>query len=544
MQPHPGFDVDARTGVVTLRQAAPLVQASAHVPAAAPRRRAAVPSVLRRGYAAAEVSNLTASFTGETRSLNEDLEHSLRLMVGRSRQLAKNNNHVAKFLRMVQNHLVGPKGVQLNVLCRRPDGTIDDLDRAVVEDAFKRFSKRGVIDVTGRLSRTQLERLLVLCWARDGEYIVRRVKGRQFNRFGYALQIIDPVLLDYSYRADFNDGRRIRLGVETDPWGRPIAYHFRTDVENVFGGRRERVPADEIWHHFTQLEPNQVRGVPWIHSAMRTLNDIGGYTEAAIIAARVGASNMGFFIPPAGDTKDAALLAHDTQNVAGDADQDGQADAEPELVRDATPGGFDKLPPGYSFESFDPDYPHANFEPFMKAMLRGVASGIGVDYNTLNSDLEGVNFSSMRGGVLETRDEWMCLQGSFEEAFHQLLFPEWLEMAFVSGELGRLPVSKFDKYNAAEWQFRRWPWVDPLKDFQATEMEISAGMQSFTDAMRERGRDPERVWAQLEQDLDRIEKIRKRLKPAPPPAAAPASPAGAAVSGPKKPDDEDDDETD
>jgi lambda family phage portal protein len=476
-----------------------------------------VPALMRRGYNAAAVDNLTASFTGEHLSVNEDLERSLRIIRARSRQLYKNDDFVKKFMRMAQNHIVGPNGVQCSVPCRRADGSLDEADKAVVEKAFAKFSRRGVIDVTGRLSRTQLERLLVLMWARDGEFFVRRVRDRSFNDFGYALQVIDPVLVDETYRADYPDGRRIRMGVETDAWGRALAYHLRTDVESGFGTRRVRVPAGEIWHHFIQEEPAQVRGVPWIHSAMRRLNDLGGYIEAAVIAARVGASNMGFYVPPAGETGNAAALADDAlQNGAGEA---------PTLVKDATPGTFEELPPGYDFKSFDPDYPHQNFDSFIKAMLRGVASGMGADYNTLANDLEGVNFSSIRSGKLEVQDEWMCLQGSFRESFHDQLGSEWLSMAFVSGQLGNLPVSKYEKYNCFAWQFRRWPWVDPLKDGQTRVLEIDNGLNSYSNVMREMGRDPEAIWRELEKDKERIKGL---LKPTP----APAQPAGAAVSDP------------
>lgn len=536
-----GFHVDLRTGTVSQRQAAEPA-ALAVTPKRAARRHGAVPSVLLRGYDAAKVSDLTASFTGEHGPLNDDLQRSLALIRARSRQLYKNNDYVKKFMRMAQNHIVGPEGVTLSVPCRRPDGSMDEADRAVVENAFKRFSRRGVFDVTGRLSRTQAERLLVLMWARDGEFFVRRVRDRKLNAFGYALQIIDPVLVDETYHVDLTDGRRVRLGVEIDVWGRPLAYHLRPDIEHQYGGKRVRVPASEMWHHFLQEEPDQVRGVPWVHTAMITLQNIGGYVEAAIIAARVGASNMGFFIPPAGDTRGDAALATGSTPTGTDADQDGTDDHDPVLTRDATPGAFDKLPPGYDFKKFDPDYPHANFEGFMKAMLRGVSSGMGASYNTLANDLEGVNFSSIRQGKLEDQDEWMCLQRSFRESFHDHLGSEWLEMAFLSGELGALPIAKFAKYDCFEWQFRRWPWVDPFKDAQTRELEIRNTLNSYSGVMRELGRDPDKVWAELERDLDRVEKLRRRMQPATP--TAPASPAGAVASGAPKPNQDDDDDED
>lgn len=502
----------AANGPETLRRTAVARATSSPAPRA--------PRIVRRSFNGAAVNNLTASFNGEHVSLNEDLERSLRILRSRSRQLYKNNDYVKKFFRMVQNHVVGPNGYALSVPCQRPDGSIDEYDKGVVEKAFKKWAKRGSCDVTGRLSFIQLQRLAILLVARDGECLIRRVRDKSLNAFGYALQIIDPVLLDESYRADFPDGRRIRMGVETNPWGKPIAYHLLSDVESAFGGRRTRVPAEEIWHLFLQEEPTQLRGVPWIHTAMRRLNDLGGYEEAAVIAARVGASNMGFYVPPADTTGNAAQLADEVGK-----DEDGNAT---ELVRDATPGTFEELPPGYDFKSFDPDYPHQNFGAFVKAMLRGVSSGVGADYNTLANDLEGVNYSSIRHGKLETQDEWMCIQGWFKEGLHDPLSPEWLSYAFLAGQLGTLPVSKFDKYDCFEWQGRRWSWVDPLKDMQAKVMELDNDLISPSAVMRELGRDPEAMWREIEKDRNRIAKLPKRT------TAAPAKQAGASVSKPAK----------
>lgn len=484
---------------------------------------------MRRSFAGAANDDLTASFGGSIVSLNRDLEMALPLLVGRSRQLAKDDPYVRKFLRMCQNHIVGPAGFGLAVPCKGNDGKIDVLDKAVVEGAFQRWAKRGVCEVRGRLSFRRLCRLLVLCWARDGEFLVRRVRGSGMGAFGYQLQVIDPVLLDYSYRADFPDGRKIRLGVELSPWGKPIAYHFLSDVESApYGGRHERVPAEEIWHGFIADEPDQVRGIPWVYASMRRLRDLGGYVEAAIIAARVGASKMGFYVPPEGETKGQSALEEGLDISEED---------DAELVQEAKPGSFEALPPGYQFQAFNPDYPHQNFDSFMKAALRGVSAGLpGADYNTLACDLEGVNYSSMRAGTLESRDEWMSLQNEFTDMLLEPLFPEWLDMAFLSGQLGRLPVSKFEKYNCARWQGRRWTWVDPKNDVETRVIEIDKGLKSYSSTIREQGGDPEAIWSELEADLDRMAAIaekRRALSPVQPPAA-PASPAGAAVSGGQK----------
>lgn len=476
---------------------------------------------LGRTFAAADHSRLTSSFDGDYVSMNQNLEYSLRILVGRSRQLAKNNDYVRKFLRMCMNNIVGPDGFRLHVPCKGSDGKLDKRDSQVVELSFKGWTKKGVCDVTRKLTFRALCRLLVLHAARDGEFIVRKVQGKDRGPFGFQLQVIDPVLLDHNYRADLGNGNKIRMGVEFDAWGAPVAYHLLSDVEYGMSQTRVRVPASEIWHEFLAEEPSQVRGVPWIISAMRRLNDMGGYEQAAVIAARIGASKMGFY------TEDAAASSSPitTAELADDVAEDG------ELLTDADPGTFHKLPPGVGFESFNPDYPHQNYDAFIKACLRGIASGIGADYNTLGNDLENVNFSSIRHGMLETREEWMNLQNWFKEGFLEPLSPVWLDAAFLSSQLPGLPISKYEKYNCFEWQGRRWPWVDPLKDVEAKVAEINGGLNSFSAVIREAGRDPDTVWTELEADLPRVTKllnaIGKGAAPKPPTPEPQAEPEGA-----------------
>ena len=52
-----------------------------------------------------------------------------------------------------------------------------------------------------------------------------------------------------------------------------------------------------------------------------------------------------------------------------------------------------------------------------------------------------------------------------------------------------LPVKKYEYLNKPEWKPRRWPWVDPLKDIQASVLSIRAGVNSPQNIAAEQGRD-------------------------------------------------------
>lgn len=476
---------------------------------------AALSGAQMRRFDGAVVDRLTASWVSTNNAIDRELRNDLDKLRARSRDLAKNNEYATKFLRMVRNNVAGKDGFTLQARSIDPSGTLDSLANTAIENAFWRWGRPGRCEVTGKLSFPDLVRTLAVALARDGEFLVRRVRGRAAGEYGFQLQVLDIERLDTKYnRAATVGSNAIIMGVEVDSVGRPVAYHIFTSLPGEPNGlqrTRERVPADEIWHKFIPFELEQTRGVPWMHAAMRRINDLNGYREAAVIAARIGASKMGFFT-----SKDGTPPPNDGQ------------DSEGNFISQASPGEFAVVPEGYSFEKFDPAYPHDQFEAFVRGALRGIASALGVAYPSLGNDLNGVNFSSIRAGLLEEREEWIVIQNWFIASFLEPLFEEWLDMALLAGAIrlpngSTLPASKADKFRVHTWLGRRWDWVDPLKDIEANVKAIEAGLASPQQVAASLGRDVEEI-------LDDIAAFRKMAadrgvplgpqQPAPPPVPA------------------------
>jgi lambda family phage portal protein len=191
---------------------------------------------------------------------------------------------------------------------------------------------------------------------------------------------------------------------------------------------------------------------------------------------------MGFYKPEAGAGGPGAL---------GD-DKDGT-----DLVSEAEPGVFQILPKGFDFKDYDPKHPTANYRDFVKTQLREVAAGLRLSYNDFANDLEGVNFSSIRGGVLAERDSWMVQQAWWIEHLCKPVFAEWLQFALISGQLGNLPMTKYDKFHADSWLPRRWQWVDPLKDAEACKLMRAQGWKSDQQVVAEQGNDLDEVQEQI-----------------------------------------------
>lgn len=457
----------------------------------------------KRAFEGAKTGRLNAGWTTETTNLNYNISRDLRVLRARSRQMARDNDYVKQFLRMVKTNVVGV-GMSLQVQSKDIGGALDERANTQIEDAFWDWSRPGQCDVTGRLSFAALQRLAIEIVARDGEVLIQEVP---LGPYGYQLRLIDPALMDETMNRD-NGGNRVRMGVELNDMMMPVAYWIRANDDPLrigyAGGKHTRIPAADTMHLYLVDDVDQIRGVPWMHTIGNRAHQLHGFEEAAVVAARVGASKMGFYTSPEGDLSP----------IAGDAESDG------ELVEEAEAGHFTHLPPGFDFKEFSPDYPHQNYGAFVKSCLRGISAGLGVSYNSLANDLEGVNYSSIRAGVLEEREIWKSVQEWMIDSFHSRVYSRWLNAALISKL--NLPSLKFEKFNNARWQARRWDWVDPAKDVAAKREEIAEGLTSRSRVMREKGVDPEEVWRELEYEKKRLDGLITPMTPAP---------AGVSVSG-------------
>lgn len=422
------------------------------------------------------------------------VDKNQRALVARSRHLLLTNDYARGFVRQVRQNVVGRNGIQLQALARDADGTLDERANDAIEADWRAWCDRRICDVTGRRSFRQLLARAVEDAAVNGEFMIRLVYGRDLNPWGLALQVLDPQRCPVEVNEDrLPDGHFIRQGIKYNLWGRPVGYLFGTldpaESDYHFGGRHfVEVPADEVLHGFLEDLVGQRRGLPWMVTAVLRMHHLDGFEKAALVNARVSAAKGGFF---------------EWDEGMGPADDE---DDEEPLYMDAEPGSYQELPPGLKFKGWDPQFPSGELAPFSKQSLRGIATGLGVDYPTLANDLGDVNFSSLRHGVLDSRDHWMDLQEWLIEQLLEPVFQAWLLRALLKGirvagtNGATLRPDRVEKYRAHEWQARRWDWVDPDKDSKTAARDIANKIKSPSQVIRERGGDPRTVWRQWAAD--------------------------------------------
>lgn len=471
---------------------------------------------LKRSYEAARVNRLTNDWTTVNTSANWELRRSLRVLRARSKWLARNNDHVKRFLSMVRTNVAGPHGMKMQARAANQKGELDELLNRKVEAAWKQWAHKENASASGKLSWRDIQRKACTTIARDGEVLVRAIIAD--NRFGFALKFISVDWLDETFNERLQNGNRIIMSVEIDDNDRPVAYWLTpppSDYQFLDNNirKRTRVPAEEIIHFYLPDDENadddcQTRGVPWIHTAMHRLKMLGAYEEAELVAARVGASSMGFF----------------KKNSPDEDSYDGEEDEEDEggvLMESAQPGTFGIIPEDYEFQKWDPSHPNQSYGPFTKGVLRGIAAGLDVAYFVLAEDLEGVNYSSARIGLMSEREQWRALQQFLIEHFERTVYLMWLKSAMMTGALD-IRVIDYKRLLEPLFQPRGWAWVDPKTDAVATVTGIDNGFDTITDTLAEQGKDIEEYVITRKRELKLLKDAGIELNAAKPvPASGP-----------------------
>ncbi len=435
----------------------------------------------RSTFEGAGVNRLLLDWIAQARSADEEIRGELRLLRARARALARNNSYVKRYLRLLQNNVIGPMGIMLQAQVRAGE-TTDTATNAAIEAAWNDWANSPVT-LDGRLTLRRLEKLLLKTIAGDGETFVRLWRGPDVNRHGLACQPIDADLIDETFNRQRRPGQNeIRMGIEIDAVGRPVGYWvWNTASTSGVDLMRERyfVPAAEMLHLYDPDRVNQTRGVTWVHAVMVPAHMLNAYEESEAVAARIAASKMGFF-------------EKQPDSGAGDLTTE-----KTPATMEANPGTFEIVPDGYGLKDWDPQHPTQQFPAFVKQMVRKIASGFSVFYNVLANDAEGVTYSTMRSFALVERDDWRAIQQDFIDMWRRPLYAAWLDAALLAGTL------RLASRTAAPWMMavrhrpRGWQWIDPEKEAKAAVLSIENGLGTRTGFLAEKGEDLEDVFAEL-----------------------------------------------
>jgi len=405
-----------------------------------------------------------------------------------SRHLEENHDIVVSVFDDLLNNIVGA-GANVTPMVRSTDGTLNDDLNKQLYDAFQDWGDYP--DVTGELGFEQLERQVARHLFRDGEIFIRPIVSDRFNYRTNTRLALELVEADYCpFDANSNDGRIVH-GIERNQWGAPSNYYFykshpgnvTTSAQTVNISDLKRVNANGVYHLKFTRRLKQARGVPLVHSVVNRLRDLKDYEESERIAAKV-AADFTFAI-----TKSSELGVGPTPvNVDGN-----------RALSMSAGMGFELLP-GEDVKTISSDRPNSGLRDFRADMLRAVAGGTGTRYSSIAKDYNGT-YSAQRQELVEGAVSYRV---HFAYLVRRLYKPIWKDFIRAQILAGRININDVEPGSIFRCDFRApaLPWIDPQKEAKAWRELVDAKLESRSEIMRQRGRDPRKVIEELEKEQD------------------------------------------
>jgi lambda family phage portal protein len=429
---------------------------------------------------------------GSSLNINADLQGSLQTLRYRCRDVVQNNSVAAGIVSTYKNNIIGPNGVQITVQSKTKGGKLDIAANLAIQSAWEDFCSYGIPDVEGNKDLIKIQEMVLQSAAIDGEALIIIHRGDEFGKYRIQFEVnsID-ILSDYNRVAE--NGNLIYQGIEINEFSRPVAYWLRKRDLNDPAQRIMpdsstnviRVPAEDVIHLYDVAYPKQIRGIPWLVTALLPLHHVSQLVSTELTMARLAATKrVVYTVEPDAESYQANPDDMDQFYNVND-----QLDA----------ASIEVLQPGMDVKSIDWQTPNTGLAEFRKVVLRDVASGTGVSYNTIANDLESVNYSSARFGALEQRTTFQAKQRWFGNAFIRRIYVEWLEVQLMYNSItlpsGATPfgIDKYDKFNDIKLTYKGWTSVDPLKDANASKAQLANMTTTFSEICSQEGKNFEDI---------------------------------------------------
>jgi lambda family phage portal protein len=371
----------------------------------------------------------------------------------RSTDLTKNNPFIKKGFKTITNNVIST-GITLEI------NTEKEKNEAIYKQLWSNWALSTKIDTTGRRSLNGLQRKIVYNLSKNGEVFIRKIVNLNApkDEIPWQLQLLDPRMI--ASTSEYEDG------IVKDDYGKPMRYIFKKDLTKLaYGDNLVEVDASEIIHVFDDEDCGQSRGLSIGHTIITISKNLDDYMYAQLVKQKISACFAGFF--------------RSDDNAPG-------IPKSPEGFSEQRiePGVIKKLDYGESMTFSDPPKVDG-FNGVIEWMLRSVAAGMGVSYESLTGDYSKVNYSSGKLGADEAHKNYNAIQDLMIDIFCSAVF----EM-FKSGceLIGKNPDR--DKL-AGTWIKPRRAFLDPNKETTAMIKQVRSGFMSWSEAVRELGRDPE-----------------------------------------------------
>jgi lambda family phage portal protein len=465
-------------------------------------------------------------------SADSDLLPEIGTIRDRQRDLERNNGIASGYFRTMKDNIVGT-GPRLAMM---PEYRMLGKDKQwaqeycqVTESAFRSFAESREFDVRGQLDLALQTRQVLHSVLLNGESLALPLwnpTDRTRRRWATQMQLIEADRLSNPDLGMDSDG--LRGGIKVNKFGRPLGYYIQSahpgDRFYLYGVDQHRwtyVPAETAWgrkrvlHCFDAERVDQKRGRPALTAVMKQFRMLDRYQSTEMQSAVINAVIAAFLETPLDGQAASELLGTNE----GCSKENAKLKAYTELQKDAAlplDGSLVMtLPPGTKMNAWSPNRPSDAFGPFIEAVIRNIAAGVNLPYELLMKDFSKVNYSSARAALLEAWRLFATHRYWLKVFWLDEVLKLWMEEAIAYGDIVvQGEVLTLDQYLSNQYAYSKcnwiWPgrgWVDPVKEAQAAEIRMNAGLSTLQRECAEQGLDWEEVLEQRAAERERMAEL-------------------------------------
>jgi len=281
----------------------------------------------------------------------------------------------------------------------------------------------------------------------------------------------------------------VMLGVKRNETGKPVAYFIAKPLDLMFQHtdplKTDEFPPEVIIHGFIMLVANQVRGIPWLTTALPVIADLRDYDTNVLHAANLAAAQGAFL-----------WTDHHSVQIA-EADEQVIVELEPDMLQ--------TIPPGYKVEQMNPRQPAANYVQFRKERHGDLGRGVDMPAMITRRDSSGHNYSSARFDDQGYRRGIDLNRGWLERGtLNRLVNLVARESNLANLAAGGTSAPEDVTY---KWNWPAAPHVDPQKEGKGIEIRLNVGVSTMREECANLGYDYEDV---IEQRGREAEMLRER----------------------------------
>jgi lambda family phage portal protein len=439
----------------------------------APSGQAEVSSHVRQWHDAASTATRLKGWTAPSTAFSTNLG-SGGVLRDRARDGDRNNPIARAIVQRFQDDAIGGTGI-------RPQ--FGGPYKAAARELWATWEESA--DFGGR-DMCALQALALQTFVVDGEFIARTIPAGDLS-VPMQIQLLGCEFMDSTIVGD-----RDLNGIAYDADGRRAGYHLYAKhpatAPNMASSLVPQLgplsPFGAVHVHRT-LQPGVERGVSLLAPAMLALQQLRTYMEAQLTKQEISALFCGFAISPDGSNP-----------LTPQPGQSGGFTASME------PGTFALLNGTQSVEFSDS--PQAgDFDPFVKAQLRLIASAVGMPYELLANDVSAVTFASGRHSILAYRRRLEGLQYNVMVAgFLAPVLRAWLRLALATGAL---PGTIADY--PVRWIAPVVQALDPRQEVQSDIARVRAGFMPRSEIVAREGWDSEVIDSEIASDNARADRL-------------------------------------